>query len=433
MNKNDLSHRYRMIWRWHFYAGLFCIPFILILSITGTIYLYKPQFEAWVDRDVNQLPNIGDRASPTKQVEAAIEAVPGKFQAFELASTDSGADRVDVRDGSKTIRAYVHPTTLEIIRTVSLNDRFMNVVKKIHGEMMIGDVGSCLVELAACWTLVMVLTGVYLWWPRKTGRMAGVLYPRLLSGGKVFWRDLHSVVGIWISLGIVLLIVTGLPWASVWGEYFRWGRHQLGLVAGPQDWTTRSPTNHSEHQGSPSTNPSSPDSADGALDRIVAAVKRFDLQPPVVIQPPSGNGKYWTAKSMTQNRPYRESISLDGATGEVIRHEVFEQKHWLDQAVGYGIALHEGQLFGLANQLLATFTTLGLVGLSITGLVLWLRRRPAGKLGPPEQFQKPYLSTGLVVVISILGVAMPVFGASLLLILAGEFAWSRRRKGSPME
>jgi hypothetical protein len=30
---------YNAVWRWHFYAGLFCIPFIIWLSLTGTIYL----------------------------------------------------------------------------------------------------------------------------------------------------------------------------------------------------------------------------------------------------------------------------------------------------------------------------------------------------------------------------------------------------------
>lgn len=32
---------YRTVWRWHFYAGLFCIPFVIWLSITGSIYLFK--------------------------------------------------------------------------------------------------------------------------------------------------------------------------------------------------------------------------------------------------------------------------------------------------------------------------------------------------------------------------------------------------------
>lgn len=30
---------YASVWRWHFYAGVFCIPFVIVLSITGTIYL----------------------------------------------------------------------------------------------------------------------------------------------------------------------------------------------------------------------------------------------------------------------------------------------------------------------------------------------------------------------------------------------------------
>jgi len=33
---------YNLAWRWHFYAGLFVIPFLILLSVTGIIYLFKP-------------------------------------------------------------------------------------------------------------------------------------------------------------------------------------------------------------------------------------------------------------------------------------------------------------------------------------------------------------------------------------------------------
>jgi uncharacterized iron-regulated membrane protein len=36
---------YRMIWRWHFYAGLLVMPMVLILSLTGAMYLFKPQID----------------------------------------------------------------------------------------------------------------------------------------------------------------------------------------------------------------------------------------------------------------------------------------------------------------------------------------------------------------------------------------------------
>ena len=41
---------YRIIWRWHFYAGLFCLPFIVVLSLSGMVYLFKPQIDAFLDR-----------------------------------------------------------------------------------------------------------------------------------------------------------------------------------------------------------------------------------------------------------------------------------------------------------------------------------------------------------------------------------------------
>ena len=46
---------YRTIWRWHFYAGLFVLPFVFILSVTGAIYLFKPQIDRWEERELSGL------------------------------------------------------------------------------------------------------------------------------------------------------------------------------------------------------------------------------------------------------------------------------------------------------------------------------------------------------------------------------------------
>ena len=47
---------YRAVWRWHFYASLFCIPFVIVLAASGSIYLFKPQIEAWNERPYDHLP-----------------------------------------------------------------------------------------------------------------------------------------------------------------------------------------------------------------------------------------------------------------------------------------------------------------------------------------------------------------------------------------
>ena len=43
--KNQDASYYQRIWRWHFYAGLFVAPFLILLSLTGILYLYKPQLD----------------------------------------------------------------------------------------------------------------------------------------------------------------------------------------------------------------------------------------------------------------------------------------------------------------------------------------------------------------------------------------------------
>ena len=86
---------YNTIWRWHFYAGLFCIPFILVLSVTGAIYLFKPQVEALLDQPYDHLATTGNRASAEAQVSAALAAVPGSvLNAYVLPETQHSAVRV---------------------------------------------------------------------------------------------------------------------------------------------------------------------------------------------------------------------------------------------------------------------------------------------------------------------------------------------------
>jgi uncharacterized iron-regulated membrane protein len=97
----------------------------------------------------------------------------------------------------------------------------MRWIFRLHGELLMGDRGSNLVELAACWTIVLLITGLFLWWPRNMKGLGGVLYPRLFGGSRMFWRDIHSVVGMWISFCAIFLLLTGLPWAKFWGDYFK--------------------------------------------------------------------------------------------------------------------------------------------------------------------------------------------------------------------
>jgi uncharacterized iron-regulated membrane protein len=74
-----------------------------------------------------------------------------------------------------------------------------------------------MIEIAASLGMVLIATGLYMWWPRNAGWRAALI-PSVGRGGRAMWRSLHGVVGFWISLFLVFFLISGLSWAGIWGE-----------------------------------------------------------------------------------------------------------------------------------------------------------------------------------------------------------------------
>lgn len=129
---------------------------------------------------------------------------------------------------------------------------------------------------------------------------------------------------------------------------------------------------------------------------------------------------YWAAKSNSQNRPLRAEAYFDPQTGELVSRQSFEDRHTLDKIVGVGIAAHEGQLFGWVNQLLGLLTAIGLVLLSVTGVIMWRKRSPQGVLGAPPALPQAKFSIGFLVIIFTAAVLLPLLGASIIAVLIIE-------------
>ncbi|EIZ81208.1 PepSY-associated TM helix family protein [Novosphingobium sp. Rr 2-17] len=427
---------YRAVWRWHFYAGLFCVPFVLWLSVTGGLYLFKPQIENALYAPYRHLI---DTVTPTLAPEAiaakAVAAVPGSvLHKYVLPENPGDAVQVLVGKGPQDVRVWVHPQTGAVLYQVPEEQRLMRVVFRLHGELLAGDFGSALVEAAACWTLVMLITGLFLWWPRGTRRLAGVLYPRLRQGKRLFWRDIHAVTGVWISLAAAFLILTGLPWASAWGDWFREVRTVTGTAAGRQDWSAGSASEAIQraredtqmramehHEGMAGMTMAPPAKA---LNSVVSRAETLGFAAPVEVSPPTSQGAPWQVRSQAENRPRRDSAEIAG-DGTMVGIQRYADRHWIDRAVGYGVAIHEGAWAGIANQLVNLAVLIGLVTLCVSSIVLWWRRRPLGKLGAPQSLAPLRHSWALVALVLLLALAMPLFGLSLALAITTEWALKR--------
>lgn len=412
---------YRMLWRWHFYAGLVCIPFIIVLSITGTIYLFKPQVEAAIDAKYMNLQFDGSPMPPSLQVKAALAANPGHvLRHYELSAKPNDAAQIMIAKGKVETLVFVHPQNLEILKQVRKEDRFMAIAKNIHGELLAGKNGSLIVEAVACWAIIMVVTGLYLWWPRDAAGLGGVLYPRK---GRLFLRDLHAVTGIWVSFFALFLLFTGLPWTDVWGDSFKYVRKITNTAPIKQDWTlsrgeeTRTliaeigESGHQTHfQEYYIAN----------IDDIIAKANSQTIALPVDIKPPNNKNKNWVAQGRNPNRMLRTNLEIDANSGAILMREDFKDRHIIDKILGIGISAHEGQLFGWFNQLLGVLTAIGLCTLSISAFFMWRKRAPDGVLGAPPPIKDSKIGAGIGILIIVFGVLLPVLGAMIIIIAVIE-------------
>jgi len=431
---------YRTVWRWHFYAGLFVLPFIILLSLTGAIYLFKPQIDRWEEARFQNLPTTG-AVAPHLQAEAALNAFPGaRLDSYRLPDRlgDAAMIHIAMPDGRHMRDVFVSPQG-RVLGSFDTDQRIAATVARIHGSLLIGPVGDWLVELAASWAIVMILTGLYLWWPRGRG-LAGVLWPRLNRGRQTLWRDLHAVTGFWVAGLALVMLVSGLPWAGVWGSTLRLVRIELGLMQGPQDWKIGAARDEHaahdhqamamQHHGTPTTG------AAGGLrpiDELVPRARLEGLAFPALIKPPGTperggrtTGGAWIIKSEAQNRTLVRTVRYDATTLREIGRTGFADRHIIDRVVNYGIAFHEGQLFGWVNQLVGVMTAAMLITLAVSSIVLWQRRRPAGQLGAPRVPPVPARMGGVVAIMAILALLLPLLALSMLAVLLIERLVLRR-------
>src|SRR5690606_24022157 len=118
--------------------------------------------------------------------------------------------------------------------------------------------------------------------------------------------------------------------------------------------------------------------------------------------------------------PLRTTIRYDLTGRTELARERFEDSHVIDRVVAYGVAWHEGQLFGWLNQLIGLATAAMLALMAISGFVMWRRRKPAGQLGAPHPPKATARVRGVAVIVLALATLLPLLAISLAAVVLIE-------------
>ncbi|MGG6293665.1 PepSY-associated TM helix domain-containing protein [Leptolyngbya sp. AN02str] len=445
---------YRTVWRWHFYAGLFVIPFMLILAATGIIYLFKPQLDTAMYHNL-MFVQPGATALPyTEQVQSAQSSYPDATvtQIMPNVAPDRSTEVLLATADERNLMVFVNPYNGQVLGDRDEDNNLQAIARKIHGELLIGKAGDYLVELASCWGLVLLISGLYLWLPRNKFSVTGTLIPRLWSKNKrVFWRDLHAVPGFYGILLIGFLILTGLPWTGFWGDTFAqvWGRfpaqmwddvpqstvltgslNQRGQVVPwavqqlpmPQS-TTSGHSNHTGHSDARSEIQESVAGSSVNLNTVISLAQAQGAPPGFNVTLPEGKTGVYTVSAFPNDPTQEVTMHIDQYSGKVLADVRWKDYGLVPKAVEMGVAIHMGKYFGIANQLLMLVAALITMLLSMTGAVMWWQRRPkeSGLVGAPSM--PPYVQHWRVplAIVAIMGLAFPLVGLSLVIVLLLDY------------
>ncbi|WP_336774299.1 PepSY-associated TM helix domain-containing protein [Paenibacillus sp. MMO-58] len=422
---------YARIWRWHFYAGIIFMPFLIILAITGGAYLFKDQID---DAMYHHLYHIKAQQTPQISPSYQLEAVKKEYPDAVLTSykPSFAKDRtaeVGISGVEGDLTVFVNPYDGSIIGSLDPSKTFTQRIRDFHGSLMAGDnsIGDKLIELSACWAIVLIVTGLYLWWPRGASKIWGVLLPRFRKGRKTTIRDLHAVPMFWLSLVIIMLVITGLPWSGFTGKYVDKAatsfnsNYPAGVWwGGPEStiptkdimqvpWAAENlPVPRSSESGVPAL----------PIENILAIAQKGKIVDGYSVALPQDDKGVYTISVWPKNVNDEATIHVDQYSGDVLSALRYKDYGTMAKWIEIGISLHEGKYFGVANLIICLLACIAIAGSSILGVIMWWRRRPKGSgIGAPTKPVNAKLQSGVAVIVIVLALLIPPVGVTFLAAL----------------
>lgn len=448
---------YRAVWRWHFYAGLFILPFMITLAITGALYLFKDEIDNVIHSDLKRIDisQNAPKASPSDIVAAALAAAPGTAVKYTTPDNPAASTEITVSTAEGKRAVYVNTYTGEVLGSLPDRGTVMWTVRYLHSLKYFGTYARYFIEIAAGWSILLVATGIYLWWPRN--QTGGVLTVRGTPKRRVFWRDTHAVTGIFVGFFIVFLAATGMPWSGLWGGKVNewangsnfgypfgvrvdvpmsrqklddisktsWSLEQAQIPQSQGHDHGQGDSGHEGHAGHatmPATQQAATMSDAIGINAAIARFEQLGLTPGYAVALPTNPSGVYSGSIYPDDLSKQRVIHLDQYSGEALIDMSYADYGPMGKALEWSINTHMGQQFGLANQIVLTLACLATVLLAVSGGVMWWKRRPKGSLGIPPMPQEKQVMRGLIAMLAIGGILYPLVGLSLLVMLMLDFA-----------
>ena len=348
----------------HKWCGLIAGLFILMLSITGTMLLFNDEIDTATNADMVKVDPAGVRLSADNLVNSLVRQYPDASlsSTFLYPGVPDRAPMTELSLDGTRWWVYQNPATGAVLGKRERNETLMKKVLHIHEHLTLGQTGHAILLVVGIALILMVLTG--LWHYRNS----------LLSVFKIGVRnkntylansDLHKLTGVLSFIFLLLMAVTGsfMHWEKVEGMF----EPKEEPVAAQSE--------------APKAEPAAPDYTQLALARSLETAEKAipNFVPAQIKYPKEADGSVTIAGTRPESNRllgvYTSSVEINPANGEVVKVEHAEDRDFESNAEAFMEQVHFGHYGGILIQLLYGLGGIGLGTMTVTGFVIWWKKR----------------------------------------------------------
>lgn len=350
----------------HRYVGLTVAIWVVLAGLTGSVLSFHRELDQWLNPALFQVRQAGD--VPTAQWGDVIAALPVKGTLGWIDLPAAGRLPIAVAHfttAEGSIDAYVDPSTgrLNGIRNPDENglsrDKIVSTIYRLHSELLLGPAGLTIVGALGIVLALTTIMGVYLWYPRGTGKS----YPfRFVPRSRGIRRayELHRIGGIYAVVPLMLMAVSGASFAfpDAYAAILGTGRE----APKPAEATARY----------------SPGAWPDLIRQVSAAYP--DASIPGLAPAADGGEHAIFLRFPGEFNGYGSSrIVIDGTTGRVVDRVVAPEQPINHRIAEMLFPLHSGEIAGTVGRLLILALGLLLGTVVICALAVWAKRNLSKK------------------------------------------------------
>lgn len=210
------------------------VPFGIVITITcftGALLVFEKEITALCVGDITVVTPVGEPLPVSVIADKVDATLPADVdvKGVVVSSSPDEAYRVNLSKPKKAA-VYVNQYTGEVI---GKDERlpFFRTVFRLHRWLMDSNPGEgkvfwgkIIVGASTLAFVVILLTGLVIWWPRNRKMLGNRLQIALKKGKNRFWYDLHVAGGFYAMLLLLVMALTGLTWSFEW---YRNGAYSL--------------------------------------------------------------------------------------------------------------------------------------------------------------------------------------------------------------